>query len=165
MVKIIIFCQSTNKRLLSNNFLSEVTFYSMTHTQEELFLLQSWITQGQYCNWTSFKTNVLKSGSMMMKQVRRLFIIIVFLANIFIIALPIIEKFLADGVMIEVSTRDEDGLLPPAITFCRRSADLYGWQYNLSSCHAFPVVDLISKMKGSAIGNVSISQKWVGKNS
>ena len=63
---------------------------------------------------------------MMMKQVRRLFIIIVFLANIFIIALPIIEKFLADGVMIEVSTRDEDGLLPPAITFCRRSADLYG---------------------------------------
>ena len=61
---------------------------------------------------------------MMLKQVRRLFIIAVVLANIFLIALPIIEKFFDDGIVIEVSTKDEDGLLPPAITFCRRSTDM-----------------------------------------
>ena len=63
--------------------------------------------------------------AMMLKQVRRLFIIAVVLANFFLIALPIIEKFFDDGIVIEVSTKDEDGLLPPAITFCRRSADMY----------------------------------------
>ena len=49
-----------------------------------------------------------------MKKIRRLFILVVLLANIFIIALPIIKKFLDDGIMIEVSTKQENGLLPPA---------------------------------------------------
>ena len=60
-----------------------------------------------------------------MKKIRRLFILVVLLANIFIIALPIIKKFLDDGIMIEVSTKQENGLLPPAISVCRRSSDLY----------------------------------------
>ena len=94
----------------------------------------------------------------MMKKIRRLFILVVLLANIFIIALPIIKKFLDDGIMIEVSTKQENGLLPPAISVCRRSSDLYVF-FDFSLHDQSSLVGTILRTVGKTTSNVSTNQK------
>lgn len=93
-----------------------------------------------------------------MKKIRRLFILVVLLANIFIIALPIIKKFLDDGIMIEVSTKQENGLLPPAISVCRRSSDLYVF-FDFSLHDQSSLVGTILRTVGKTTSNVSTNQK------
>ena len=92
-----------------------------------------------------------------MKKIRRLFILVVLLANIFIIALPIIKKFLDDGIMIEVSTKQENGLLPPAISVCRRSSDLYVF-FDFSLHDQSSLVGTILRTVGKTTSNVSTNQ-------
>ena len=94
----------------------------------------------------------------MIKKIRRLFILVVLLANIFIIALPIIKKFLDDGIMIEVSTKQENGLLPPAISVCRRSSDLYVF-FDFSLHDQSSLVGTILRTVGKTTSNVSTNQK------
>ena len=93
-----------------------------------------------------------------MKKIRRLFILVVLLANIFIIALPIIKKFLDDGIMIEVSTKQENGLLPPTISVCRRSSDLYVF-FDFSLHDQSSLVGTILRTVGRITSNVSTNQK------
>lgn len=45
------------------------------------------------------------------------FILVMMIANIYLVTWQSISKYLESGVVIEVSTESTDGLVPPAVTF------------------------------------------------
>ena len=45
------------------------------------------------------------------------FIITMFVLNLVYVAIPLIQKYLADGIMMEISTFSPETLIAPAITF------------------------------------------------
>ena len=50
--------------------------------------------------------------------IKAILIILLMVANIYLMAWESINKYLEKGIMIEVSTESHDGLIAPAITFC-----------------------------------------------
>ena len=51
------------------------------------------------------------------------FILVMMIANIYLVTWQSISKYLESGVVIEVSTESTDGLVPPAVTFWRSGID------------------------------------------
>ena len=58
-----------------------------------------------------------------MQVVRKIFILIMLGVNIWFVAIPSIEKFLDQGIMIEVSTEKPERLVHPAVSFGRVGPD------------------------------------------
>ena len=58
-----------------------------------------------------------------MQVVRNIFIVIMLGINILFVAIPSIEKFLDQGIMIEVSTEKPEKLVHPAVSFGRIGPD------------------------------------------
>ena len=55
--------------------------------------------------------------------VKVIFIVILLGAFLYLMARPSLEKFIAGGIMVEVSTDSTEGLIAPAVTFCAKHPD------------------------------------------
>ena len=55
--------------------------------------------------------------------IKILFILLLLSINVWKIIIPSIDKYLEQGILIEVSTDELDGLIPPDITICRETSD------------------------------------------
>ena len=53
--------------------------------------------------------------------VKFIFILLLLGAFLYLMARPSIDKFIAGGIMVEVSTDSTDGLIAPAVTFCAKN--------------------------------------------
>ena len=54
--------------------------------------------------------------------VKCIFILLLLVAFLYLMARPNVDnKFIAGGIMVEVSTDPTDGLIAPAITFCAKN--------------------------------------------
>ena len=53
---------------------------------------------------------------------KTIFVILLLTINVWQIILPSIRKYLEHGILLEVSTDEFDGLVPPAITICRETS-------------------------------------------
>ena len=53
--------------------------------------------------------------------VKCIFILLLLGAFIYLMARPSVDKFIAGGIMVEVSTDSTDGLIAPAVTFCAKN--------------------------------------------
>ena len=56
-----------------------------------------------------------------MTGIKTTLILVLLLANIYLMAWESISKYLEKGIVIEVSTEETDGQTAPAITFCATS--------------------------------------------
>ena len=54
--------------------------------------------------------------------------------NVWKIIIPSISKYLEGGILIEVSTEEVDGVIPPDITICRETSDRK-YERKLKSLH------------------------------
>ena len=55
------------------------------------------------------------------KVAKIIFVILLLIINTWKIIIPSITKYLEHGILLEVSTDELDGLIPPAITICRET--------------------------------------------
>ena len=53
--------------------------------------------------------------------VKVVFILLLLGAFLYLMARPSVDKFIAGGIMVEVSTDPTDGLIAPAVTFCAKN--------------------------------------------
>ena len=57
------------------------------------------------------------------RTIKTMFILLLLSINVWKIIIPSISKFLEGGILIEVSTEEVDGVIPPDITICRETSD------------------------------------------
>ena len=59
--------------------------------------------------------------SRLLPIVKVVFILLLLGAFLYLMARPSLDKYIAGGIMVEVSTDSTDGLIAPAITFCAKN--------------------------------------------
>ena len=57
----------------------------------------------------------------LLQTVKVVFILLLLGAFLYLMARPSLDKYIAGGIMVEVSTDSTDGLIAPAITFCAKN--------------------------------------------
>ena len=80
--------------------------------------------------------------------IKILFILLLLSINVWKIIIPSIEKYLEQGILIEVSTDELSGLIPPDITICRETSDRK-YQRKFKSAYYFCLTDMnVKSMTG-----------------
>ena len=59
--------------------------------------------------------------SRLLPIVKVVFILLLLGAFLYLMARPSLDKYIAGGIMVEVSTDSTEGLIAPAITFCAKN--------------------------------------------